>query len=40
MADRKKTKTKTKAKRKVSSGVAHVVSSLIVIIVLLNDETT
>ena len=27
MAEKKKTKTKSKAKKKVSSGVAHVVSS-------------
>jgi ribosomal protein S11 len=40
MADRKKTKTKTKAKRKVSSGVAHVVSSFNNTIITISDETT
>ena len=38
MADRKKTKTKTKAKRKVSSGVAHVVSSFNNTIITICDE--
>ena len=38
MADKKKTKTKTKAKRKVSSGVAHVVSSFNNTIITISDE--
>ena len=39
MADKKKSKTKTKSKRKVSSGVAHVVSSFNNTIITLTDET-
>ena len=38
MADKKKTKTKTKAKRKVSSGVAHVVSSFNNTIITISDD--
>ena len=38
MADKKKTKTKTKIKRKVSSGVAHVVSSFNNTIITISDE--
>ena len=38
MADKKKTKTKTKAKRKVSSGVAHVVSSFNNTIITVSDD--
>ena len=38
MADKKKTKTKTKAKRKVTSGVAHVVSSFNNTIITISDE--
>ena len=38
MAEKKKTKTKTKIKRKVSSGVAHVVSSFNNTIITISDE--
>ncbi len=38
MAEKKKTKTKTKSKRKVSSGVAHVVSSFNNTIITITDE--
>ena len=38
MADKKKTKTKTKVKRKISSGVAHVVSSFNNTIITISDE--
>lgn len=38
MADKKKTKTKTKVKRKVSSGVAHVVSSFNNTIITISDD--
>jgi len=38
MADKKKAKTKTKAKRKVTSGVAHVVSSFNNTIITISDE--
>ena len=36
MAEKKKTKTKTKIKRKVSSGVAHVISSFNNTIITIN----
>jgi small subunit ribosomal protein S11 len=39
MADKKKTKTKTKIKRKVTSGVAHVVSSFNNTIITITDES-
>jgi len=38
MAEKKKTKTKTKIKRKLSSGVAHVVSSFNNTIITISDE--
>jgi small subunit ribosomal protein S11 len=38
MAEKKKTKTKTKAKRKVTSGIAHVVSSFNNTIITISDE--
>lgn len=38
MAEKKKTKTKTKIKRKVTSGVAHVVSSFNNTIITITDE--
>jgi small subunit ribosomal protein S11 len=38
MAEKKKTKTKTKIKRKVTSGVAHVVSSFNNTIITISDE--
>ena len=38
MAEKKKNKTKTKIKRKVSSGVAHVVSSFNNTIITISDE--
>ncbi len=38
MADKKKTKTKTKVKRKVTSGIAHVVSSFNNTIITISDE--
>jgi len=38
MAEKKKTKTKTKIKRKISSGVAHVVSSFNNTIITISDE--
>ena len=38
MNDKKKTKTKTKAKRKVTNGVAHVVSSFNNTIISISDE--
>jgi small subunit ribosomal protein S11 len=38
MVDKKKTKTKTKAKRKVTSGIAHVVSSFNNTIITISDE--
>jgi|TARA_B110000438_G_scaffold53634_1_gene53812 small subunit ribosomal protein S11 len=39
MADKKKTKTKTKTKRKVSSGVAHIVSSFNNTIITITDDS-
>jgi len=38
MAEKKKTKTKAKAKRKVTSGIAHVVSSFNNTIITISDE--
>ncbi len=38
MAEKKKTKTKTKIKKKVTSGVAHVVSSFNNTIITISDE--
>mgnify|MGYP006119265713 CR=1 FL=1 len=38
MVDKKKTKTKSKIKRKVSSGIAHVVSSFNNTIITISDE--
>jgi len=38
MAEKKKTKTKTKIKRKVTSGVAHVLSSFNNTIITISDE--
>jgi small subunit ribosomal protein S11 len=38
MADKKKTKTKSKVKRKVSNGIAHVVSSFNNTIITISDE--